>query len=92
VRKAIREAVPQAEEMISYKMPAYKLKGQPLIFFAAWSKHFSIYPASNEMAAKFKKDLEPYQISKGTIRFPLSEPVPVKLIERLVRFRAKGIK
>jgi uncharacterized protein YdhG (YjbR/CyaY superfamily) len=60
-----------------------------VFFFAGWKQHYSLYPASEALVEAFKDDLAPYKLSKGTIRFPLSEPVPVKLIERLAKFRAK---
>src|SRR5262245_2389737 len=77
VRGAIRKAVPEATEGISYQIPAYKLNGTALLFFAGWKQHFSLYPASDAMVGKFKKELANYEISKGTIRFPFSEAVPV---------------
>jgi uncharacterized protein YdhG (YjbR/CyaY superfamily) len=88
VRSAIRKALPKAEEMISYKMPAYKLEGAVVLYFAGWKQHYSLYPASDELAAAFKDELAPYEISKGTIRFPLDRPVPAKLIERIAKRRA----
>jgi uncharacterized protein YdhG (YjbR/CyaY superfamily) len=88
VRSLIRKAVPDAEEVISYQIPAYKLEGGRRIFFAGWKKHFSLYPATGRLQDEFAKDLAPYEVSKGTIRFPLSEGVPSKLIERLARFMA----
>ena len=91
VRSAIRKAVPAAEEVISYQIPAYKLHRSPVLYFAGWRRHYSLYPATGRVAAAFKDDLAPYEVSKGTIRFPLSEPVPVKLIERIAKFRAKEI-
>jgi|ERR1700675_2828843 uncharacterized protein YdhG (YjbR/CyaY superfamily) len=89
VRNTIRKAMPEAEEMISYQIPAYKLHGRPVLYFAGWKEHYSLYPATDHVVAAFQDALSPYEISKGTIRFPLSEPVPVKLIERIARFRAK---
>jgi len=89
VRGAIRRALPGAEETISYQMPTYKVDGRPVIYFAGWKKHFSLYPASGQLVAEFKDELAPYEVNKGTIRFPLSEPAPVKLIERIARFRAR---
>ena len=89
VRSTIRKAVPGAEETISYGIPTFKQHGRPVIYFAGWSQHYSIYPSSDRLVAAFKAALAPYTISKGTIRFPLSEPVPVKLIERIAKFRAK---
>jgi uncharacterized protein YdhG (YjbR/CyaY superfamily) len=91
VRSTIRKAVPGAEEVISYKIPTYKLHGRAVLYFAGWTQHYSLYPATDHVVAAFKDDLAPYQVSKGTIRFPLSEPVPVKLIERIAKFRAKEV-
>jgi uncharacterized protein YdhG (YjbR/CyaY superfamily) len=89
VRAIIRKAMPEAEEVISYQIPAYKLGGRAVLYFAAWKEHYSIYPSTARLVAAFKDDLADYERSKGTIRFPLSEPVPVKLIERIAKFRAK---
>lgn len=89
VRSTIRKALPGAEESISYQIPTYKLHGGYVIYFAAWKKHFSLYPASAHLVAAFKDDLARYEVNKGTIRFPLSEPVPVRLIGRIAKFLAK---
>jgi uncharacterized protein YdhG (YjbR/CyaY superfamily) len=91
VRSAIRRAVPAAEEVISYNIPAYKMNGAGVIYFAGWKRHYSLYPATGHVVAAFKDELEPYTVSKGTIRFPLSAPIPVKLIERIAKFRAKEV-
>src|SRR5262249_34762375 len=91
VRSAIRKAVPRAEEVISYKIPTYKLDGGAVLYFAGWRRHYSLYPATDRVVAAFKHDLASYKVNKGTIRFPLSEPVPVKLIERIARFRGEEI-
>jgi uncharacterized protein YdhG (YjbR/CyaY superfamily) len=91
VRCAIRAAAWGAEEGISYKIPAYTLHGVVVLYFAGWKQHYSIYPASDRLVATFKGELDRYKASKGTLRFPLSEPVPVQLIERIARFRAKEI-
>ena len=89
VRGAIRKAIPRAEEVISYQIPAYKLDGGAVIYFAGWKEHYSLYPASDRLVKAFKSDLAPYKISKGTIRFPLDEPVPAKLIADIAKFRAQ---
>ena len=89
VRSTIRKAVPGAEEVISYQIPTYRLHGGYVVYFAGWKEHYSLYPASGHLVAAFKDDLAPYEVSKGTIRFPLSQPVPVKLIERIAKFLAK---
>jgi len=89
VRTIIRKAMPGAEEVISYQIPAYKLHGRTVLYFAGWKQHYSLYPSTAPLVAAFKKELASYEISKGTIRFPLSEPIPAKLIERIAKFRLK---
>jgi uncharacterized protein YdhG (YjbR/CyaY superfamily) len=89
VRRTLRKALPGAEEVISYKIPAYRLPGGIVLYFAGWKQHYSLYPAGERMVATFKDQLASYKVSKGTIRFPLSEPVPVKLIEHIAKFRAE---
>jgi uncharacterized protein YdhG (YjbR/CyaY superfamily) len=89
VRSTLRKALPGAEEVISYKIPAYKLHGGIVLYFAGWKQHYSLYPAGERLVAAFKDQLAPYKVSKGTIRFPLTEPVPVKLIERIAKLRAE---
>jgi uncharacterized protein YdhG (YjbR/CyaY superfamily) len=91
VRSAIRNAVPAAEESISYKIPTYKLHGFPMLYFAGWKRHYSLYPATGDLIAAFKDDLAPYEIDKSTLRFLLFDPVPVKLIARIAKFRALEI-
>ena len=89
VRAAIRKSVPEAQEVISYNMPAYMLNGNRLLYFAVWKKHYSIYAATEQVLAAFHDELALYAVQKGTIRFPLSEPVPEKLIGRIAKFRAR---
>jgi uncharacterized protein YdhG (YjbR/CyaY superfamily) len=91
VRSTISKAVPNAEEVISYQIPAYKLQGRPLLYFAGWKEHYSLYPSNARLVAAFKDELAPYEITKGTIRFPLAEPIPVKLIQGIAKFRAKEV-
>jgi uncharacterized protein YdhG (YjbR/CyaY superfamily) len=91
VRNTIRKAVPGAEEVISYKIPTYKLNGRVMLYFAGWARHYSLYPSSDRMVAVFKDELARYVVSKGTIRLPLSQPVPVKLIDKIAKFRAKEV-
>jgi uncharacterized protein YdhG (YjbR/CyaY superfamily) len=91
VRTAIRQALPEVEEVISYKMPTYKLNGEPVLHLAAWKRHYSLYAGTAGVAAAFQRELAPYEIIKGTIRFPLSQPVPVTLIERIAKFRAREV-
>jgi uncharacterized protein YdhG (YjbR/CyaY superfamily) len=91
VRRAILKAIPTAQEGIAYQMPAYTLNGVGVLYFAGWKTHYSLYPASDALAAKFAKDLAPYERTRGTLKFPLSEPVPLRLIERIARFRAEQV-
>jgi uncharacterized protein YdhG (YjbR/CyaY superfamily) len=91
VRGIVRKAIPAAEESISYQIPTYKLNGRPVIYFAAFKEHYSVYPSDTRLVAAFKEQLAGYETSKGTIRFPLSEPVPVKLIDGIAKFRAKDV-
>jgi uncharacterized protein YdhG (YjbR/CyaY superfamily) len=91
VRSTIRRALPGAEEGISYQIPTYKVHGDPVLYFAGWNQHYSLYPAGEYLVAAFKAELARYKVNKGTIRFPLSEPVPVKLIAGIAKFRAKEV-
>src|SRR5262249_43818559 len=80
---------PDAEESISYQIPTYRLPAGPVLYFAGWKAHYSLYPATARLVAALGDELAPYELSKGTIRFPLSGPVPPRLIERIARLRAK---
>src|SRR5262245_53594208 len=73
VRRAILKAIPSVHEGLAYQMPAYTLNGVGVLYFAGWKAHYSLYPASDAMAAEFAKELAPYERTKGTIKFPLSE-------------------
>ena len=88
VRSAIRKALPDGEEAITYRMPTYKVHGRAVIYFAGWKEHYSLYPATARVLETLGSDLAPYEVSKGTIRFPLDRAVPVKLIERVAKVRA----
>lgn len=87
IRRTIHEAAPEAQETISYQMPAFK-QGKILVWFAAFKNHISLFPKATGVAA-FKKQLAPYKTSKGTVQFPISEPLPLDLIADIVRFTAK---
>ena len=89
VRRAILRAAPDADESISYNMPAYRLRGQSLVQFAAWKTHYSLYASSASIEEEFKDELRGYAVDKGTVRFALSDPVPDALIQRIVAFRAR---
>jgi|SRR5579884_1466683 len=91
VRAAIRRAVPAAVEGIGYRMPGYKLNGKPMLYFAGFREHYSLFAASGTFFATLQDELKGYELSKGTVRFPLFEPVPVKLISRIAKLRAAAI-
>ena len=85
IRKTIQEAAPQAEECISYQMPAYKLKGS-LVYFAVYKNHIGFYPTGTGIAA-FQKEIAPYKNSKGAVQFPLNKSIPHDLIRKMVQFK-----
>ena len=88
VRGAIRKAVPGGDDVISYQIPAYKVHGAAVIYYSGWKEHYSLYPASAGLVAALQDELAAYEVEKGTIRFPYSRPVPVRLIGRIAKFRA----
>ena len=85
LRETIRKAAPEAEEVISYQMPAYKFHGM-LVYFAGCKNHIGFYPTSSGIA-NFKKELSSYKSSRGSVQFPLDQPLPLELISEIVRFR-----
>lgn len=87
LRQAIHEAAPQAEETISYQMPAFKQNGI-LVYFAAFKNHIGFFPKASGVDA-FEDKLAGYKTSKGTIQFPLDKPLPLELVKKIVRFRVK---
>ena len=92
VRAIIAKAVPDAAEVISYQIPAFRLKAGVVIFFAGWKQHYSVYPATAGVVAALGPALAKYEVSKGTIRFPLDAPVPERLIARVAKVRAAEVK
>ena len=90
IRRNVRTAAPKAVESISYQIPAYKLDGKVLIYFAGFSKHVSVYPAPRE-AKEFKKELAAYKGGKGTVQFPLGKKIDYDLITRIVKYKLQKI-
>lgn len=88
LRKTIKQAAPKAEEVISYNIPSFKYEGG-LIYYAAWKDHISIYPRTAALEKALKKELAPYAVSKGTLKFPLSKPMPFDLITKIVKIRVQ---
>ena len=89
LRETIKEVVPQAQEKISYNMPTFTLNGISLLTFAAWKKHTSLYPFTKAMEASLKEASSYKTSGKGTIQFPLDQPLPLPLIRKIVQLRVK---
>jgi uncharacterized protein YdhG (YjbR/CyaY superfamily) len=89
VRAAIREAAPRAVEHFSYRMPGFRLDGRPLVWYAGFKAHVSLFPVTADIRRDHAAALKGYTTSTGTIQFPLDEPMPVALIKRLVRTRVR---
>ncbi|HAH22526.1 MAG TPA: hypothetical protein DCL77_01960 [Prolixibacteraceae bacterium] len=87
LRATIRNAAPEAMETISYQMPAFKLNGI-LVYFAAYKNHIGFYPTGSGIE-HFKEEVSAYKSSKGTVQFPLNQPIPLDLITKIVKFRVK---
>lgn len=88
VRLTVREAAPDAHETINYAIPTFKLLDKNLVHFAGFANHIGFYPTPS-VITKFKKELSGYESAKGSIQFPLSKKMPLKLIGKIVQFRVK---
>jgi uncharacterized protein YdhG (YjbR/CyaY superfamily) len=87
IRSAIRESAPEAEEAISYGIPAFRLNGsRDSVYFAGWKNHIGFYPTPSGIEA-FKKELAPFKQEKGSVQFPLDKPIPYDLVKKIVRYR-----
>ena len=90
MRQSIRKAAPNAIEAISYQMPTFKLNGKNLVHFAAWKNHIGFYPTPSGTET-FEKELSPYKFAKGSIQFPIDDPIPYDLVRKIVLFRIKDL-
>jgi uncharacterized protein YdhG (YjbR/CyaY superfamily) len=88
IRKIIRNNAPEAIEIIAYNMPAYKIKGKPLVYFAGYEKHIGLYATPSGHEA-FAEELSKYKQGKGSVQFPLHQEIPYELIKKIVLFRVK---
>jgi uncharacterized protein YdhG (YjbR/CyaY superfamily) len=88
VRKTIKEVIPDAEEVISYQIPTFKLNGKYIIYFAGWANHISVYPKPRG-SESLNKQLAKFKGGKGTVQFPLDKPIPLPLVKKIVKYRLK---
>jgi uncharacterized protein YdhG (YjbR/CyaY superfamily) len=91
VRAAIRATAPKAVEHFSYRIPGFRLNDRPLVWYAAFRQHVSLYPVTAPIRRALADDIEGYETSTGTLRLPLDEPMPVALIKKVVRARAREV-
>lgn len=87
IRQAIKKEIPDAEEVISYRIPTFKVNGKYIIYFAGFKNHVSVYPITDGARKKFSKELSSYLSGKGTVQFPLDKPIPYGLIAKLAKYK-----
>jgi uncharacterized protein YdhG (YjbR/CyaY superfamily) len=91
IRLIVKRMVPDAEELISYKMPTFKYKGRPLLHIAAFTNHMSLFPASGRITEKLSDKLTDFKTSKGTLQFTVDKPIPESLIKEIITLRIQEI-
>jgi uncharacterized protein YdhG (YjbR/CyaY superfamily) len=91
LRATVRAAAPDAEEVITYKMPGLRLAGRFLVSYDAFARHYSLFPSSDAVRTALGDELEPYLAGKGTIRFPDDRPLPLDLVRRIVEARVAEV-
>jgi uncharacterized protein YdhG (YjbR/CyaY superfamily) len=89
LRRTIRAAAPAATEAISYNMPAFRLDGRFFVSYEAFKRHYSLFPWTDEMVEELGDEVRPYAVGKGTLRFPVDEPIPLDLVRRIIEIRLR---
>jgi uncharacterized protein YdhG (YjbR/CyaY superfamily) len=92
VRDSVLAVVPDATEKIAYGMPGFHVDGHPLVYYAAFKEHCSLFPASGAVIERFVDDLQGYGLAKGTIRFPIGEPLPRPLVKKIVKAKLEELR
>ena len=92
MRDAIKSVAPEAVESFSYRIPDVKLDGKALVWYAGFRHHTSLYPIGDAIRARYSAELQGYETSKGTVRFPLDKPLPLALVKRLVKARIEQVR
>ena len=92
IREAIKAVAPDAVDSFSYGIPGVKLDGKALVWYAGFTHHTSLYPIGDAIRARYRSELEGYETSKGTVRFPLDKPLPLTLVKRLVKARVEQMR
>ena len=92
VRRSVKAVAPKATEKIGYGMPGFYVDGRPLVYYSAFKEHCSLFPASGGVIERFADELKGYGLAKGTIRFPIGEPLPAPLVKKIVKARLEEIR
>jgi uncharacterized protein YdhG (YjbR/CyaY superfamily) len=92
VRRSVLAVVPDATEKIGYGMPGFYVEGHPLVYYSAFKEHCSLFPASGGVIEKLADDLKGYGLAKGTIRFPIGEPLPPPLVKKIVKAKLEELR
>ena len=92
IRETIRAVAPEAVDSFSYRIPGVKLEGKTLVWYAGFKHHASLYPIGDAIRKRFARELDGYETSKGTVRFPLDKPLAVGLVKRLVKARVEEMR
>jgi uncharacterized protein YdhG (YjbR/CyaY superfamily) len=92
VRESVRAVAPDATEKIAYGMPGFYVDGHPLVYYSAFKAHCSLFPASGAVIERFADELQGYGLAKGTIRFPIGEPLPSPLVKKIVKAKLEELR